>query len=450
MRAEIITTGYEVVSGEILNRNAATLAELCVAHGVTITRAVTVDDDAAAIGLTCREAASRADLVFVTGGLGPTSDDITLQSCADAFGVTLEFSDDAWTHIAAYFTTRGRMWTESNRKQALVLPRSRIHHNVDGSAPLLEWSHGATTFFFFPGVAREVVTLAAHHIAPWLAAHGAPACTVVQRVRVFGLPEAVVGERVAALSLPPEVQIGYRLAAPDVLVRVGVSLDEGDRSGVSAASTHHASFDSTAASGISADGLHSANPAVVKTSHIANVALTNAVAQIRAALHPHAYAIGETSLAQCVVDALTARGESVSVAESCTGGALAHAITNIPGASRVFHAGFVTYSNVAKEELLQIDSLLLTQHGAVSEPIARAMAEQARRLGRATYGIGITGIAGPSGGTADKPVGTVCIALATPRATEVITECVVHSREQFKMFVVTRALFLLWQSFTNE
>ncbi|MBI4238139.1 MAG: competence/damage-inducible protein A [Deltaproteobacteria bacterium] len=400
---EIITTGNEVLVGEVVNTNAVHVANGCHAEGWTVLRHVTVGDTVDAIAAACRDARARAECVVVTGGLGPTSDDLTYEAAAQAFDRPLVFSDSAWQQTQEFCAARNRDCPPANRKQAFVPEGAEVLTNELGTAPAVRLGVGPATFFFLPGVPSEVEWLFGQHIQPWLRAHR-PTVTRAERVlKCFGISEAVLGERVQGLALA-ETQVGYRLIYPDVAIKLQV---------------------------VGAEW-----PQLVQR-------LDQLEARVRAVLGDAVFGTGDATLASVVGERLTARGESLAVAESCTGGELCSTLTDVPGASAFFERGVITYSNHAKVELLGVPREVLLQCGAVSAEVAEAMAVGARTRARTTYGIGITGIAGPSGGSEEKPVGTVYIGVATPHTTLVHHECSPRSRRYFKQWVAAKALDLL-------
>ncbi|MBI2344381.1 MAG: CinA family nicotinamide mononucleotide deamidase-related protein [Deltaproteobacteria bacterium] len=370
-----LTTGTEIVTGEVVNTNAAWLATACRELGIVVGRHLVVGDTEAAIGAACLEAVGRARVVIVTGGLGPTSDDVTLAAVSEAFGLPLEFHAALWETIQSWFARRGRECHPINQRMA-QLPRGAVPvANAQGMAHGIRLEQQGTTFFFLPGIPAEVEHIFTAHIHPWLVAAGLGVPMGRRVLRCFGLPEASIGARIETLAAEAlaGVEVGYRVVFPETWVKLVVRGD---------------------------------NVAAVE------VRLARAERAVRAALGDVVYGTGDTTLAQVVAEALVARGATLAVAESCTGGAIADALTNIPGASRFFDRGIVAYSHTAKTTLLGVSDELLHQHGAVSEPVAAAMATGVRERAGTTYGLAITGIAGPTGGSPAKPVGTAYVAVA--------------------------------------
>lgn len=399
MTVELISTGSELVTGEVVNTNAAWLATALRERGIAVARHVIVGDDLAAIGRACREAAARAQVVIVTGGLGPTSDDITLEAFARAFGRPMQFDPARWEAIQAGYASRGRECADINRRMATFPEGATMFINTVGTACGVQAPCDAATFFFLPGVPAEMEQLFTDHISPWLATQ--PGAVMRRRVlQCFGLPEASIGARIEALALA-DVDVGYRVRFPETTVKL-----------------------------------------IARGADVAQLdaRLDTAERQVRAALGDVIYGTGDDTLPQVVVARLCARQATVAVAESCTGGRLCSLLVGVPGASACFREGVICYSDAAKQRLLGIPDALLQQHGAVSEPVACAMALQAREQAGATYGIGITGIAGPGGGTPDKPVGTVLYALATKQGTTVRHALLPMARNRFRTLVSGLAL----------
>lgn len=399
MIVELISTGSELVTGEVLNTNAAWLAAALRERGVAVARHMIVGDDLDAIGLACREAAGRAQVVIVTGGLGPTSDDITLEAFARAFGRPMIFDPARWQAIQTGYTSRGRECADINRRMATFPEGAVTFVNRVGTACGVQVKRDATTFFFLPGVPAEMEQLFTDHVDPWFARQPG----TVMRLRVlqcFGLPEASIGARIEALALA-DVEVGYRVRFPETTVKL-------------------------IARGADAAQIESR--------------LDVASLHVRAALGDIVYGTGDDTLPQVVVARLGARQATVAVAESCTGGRVCSLLVGVPGASAYFQEGAVCYSNAAKHRLLGIPDVLLRQHGAVSEPVACAMALQVRERAGTTYGLGITGIAGPGGGTPDTPLGTVFYALATPHGVTVQHALLPMARDRFRTLVSLLAL----------
>ena len=367
MVVEVINTGTELLLGNTVNTHLAFLGQELFPLGLRVERQVTVPDgDAIRVALT--EAMGRAQIIIVTGGLGPTTDDITREIVAEMFGLPLVEDPAVWEHIQSRFARRGLTMTPRNRRQAQVPQGARVLTNPHGTAPGLYLRRGDHHIFLMPGPPRELKPMFRDVVAPMLK-EMVPGGSKIgsRRWLVTGIGEsgveAAVGEQLLAI---PGLELGYCARAGIVEVR-GIGEPE---------------------------------------------ALARAEAVITEKLSSHVAGEGSDALEDILVPRLAQLGRKVATAESCTGGRLANKITSVPGASRVFEAGFITYANEEKTRALGVPAQLIATHGAVSEPVARAMAEGALERAGADFALATTGIAGPDGGTAEKPVGTVYIALA--------------------------------------
>jgi nicotinamide-nucleotide amidase len=408
MRIELINTGTELLLGRVLNTNQQWLCRQLADCGFTVARQVAVPDTAEDIQKAVREALPRADLIITTGGLGPTSDDRTRELIAELLGLKLRMDESVRAAIEQFFTSRRRPQPRKTEVQALVPEGALVLPNKVGTAPGLAIEMPAsrpgarwiTMLPGPPGELRPMFTEAALPLIRKLA--GAGTAFVSRTLRTTGMGESMVEEKIASALAPlvsEGLEIGYCARPGEVDVRLGI---RGDAS-----------------------------------------VLDRAEEVVRHAIGKHVFGMSDDSLEQVVVRMLTERQQTVAVAESCTGGALAHRLTNVPGASAVFLGGLVTYSNEAKQKLLGVRAETLAHHGAVSEPVAREMAEGARKTLGADYALATTGIAGPDGGSEAKPVGTVFIALATAQRTLVLNPLNAYGRETFKNVTTQQALDLL-------
>jgi nicotinamide-nucleotide amidase len=378
LRAAVVAVGSELLSTDRLDTNSLRLAALFERHGVELVRKAAVGDDEGEIAAEVGHALARAELVVITGGLGPTADDVTREAVAAALGRSLEERETVWRTIERRFAALGRLPSSNNRRQAQVIDGAAVLANDRGSAPGLRVEDGSRALFLMPGPPYELEGLIERELAPWLerraaAAGGAGSARERRTLRIALRPESEVDR---ALE-PAYEEFGREwmtvLAAPgEVQVRVVASGPEAER----------------------------------------RSRLERMTRRVRELLGDAVYAEGETAtLEGTVVEALAGRGLTVATAESCTGGLLAERLTRVPGSSRVFPGGAVVYSNAAKSRQLEVEPALIAEHGAVSEPVARALARAARERFEADYGVGITGVAGPDGGSAEKPVGTVHLAV---------------------------------------
>lgn len=390
MRAAILAVGSELLGTDRLDTNSLTLAAVLERHGVELAGKAVAGDSEEAIADEVRRWVERVELLLVTGGLGPTADDVTRPAVAAALGRAIAVDDSVLARIAARFAEYGMRMPEVNRKQAEMIEGATTIDNPRGSAPgmrldvpleapfdvPLDKPRGAV--FLFPGVPTELEAMIESALEPWLAERSAGRGRERGFLKVSGLPESTVEERLA----PAYEEYGREaisvLAKPgEVLLQFWAEGGDDERRRRLAA--------------ISARLRELVGPAVFTDDP------------------------GE-DLAATVLALLARRGETLATAESCTGGWLGQRITAVPGASEVYPGGVVAYADAVKEEMLGVPGDLLAAHGAVSEPVARAMALGVRRRFGAAYGLAITGVAGPGGGSAEKPVGTVHVALAGPAA----------------------------------
>jgi nicotinamide-nucleotide amidase len=390
MIVELINTGSELMLGNVLNTHQQWLCRRLAALGMHVTRQVAVPDTATDIQQSVRESLGRADLIVVTGGLGPTSDDLTRELIADLLGKKLNEDQAILDEIKKFFAIRNRPMPENNRVQALVPEGAIVLTNPRGTAPGLAMEVNPNSFrsgekpawlIMLPGPPRELHPMFTETVVPLLKrAFPAQDACASRTLRTIGVGESSVQEKIHN-SLSGLVQRGLEVGYCAHMGQVDVRLT---------------------ARGAGCE------PLVAEATQIVRQQLGSAI-----------FCEGEEELESVVVRLLTESKQTLAVAESCTGGGIADRLTDVPGASAVFPGGFVTYSNEAKEKFLGVRRETLSAHGAVSEPVAREMAEGARRAIGSDYAIAVTGIAGPSGGSEEKPVGTVFIALASPHGTEV-------------------------------
>jgi len=407
MNIELVTIGTELLLGMTVDTNGAEISRALAAQGIRVTRRTSVADRGDEIGDVVREALHRTGAVLTTGGLGPTSDDITKKVVADLFNAPLEFDETIWAGLLARFARLGRKPAESNRSQAEVPRGATVLTNRWGTAPGL-WLEGPPGLvILLPGVPMEMRRLLEHEVVPRLASRGTGSVIRSLLVRTSGIPESSLAERMGEVEkeiapltlayLPGLEGVDLRLSAWDL------AADDAERR------------------------LHAA-AAVLRSRGAESV-----------------YAEGDTDLAALVLDAARSQGLRLAVAESCTGGLLGARLTEIPGSSDVFVGGIIAYDNDLKVELLGVPEAVLAEHGAVSEPVARLMAEGAARRFGVAAAISVTGIAGPGGGTPEKPVGTVWIGCSYNGSAE--TRCSVFpgSRHEVRARAAQAALFLLYR-----
>jgi nicotinamide-nucleotide amidase len=413
--AAVLSIGTELTRGELLNGNARWLGERLVEFGLTVVEHATVADDAERIRGTLLRLGREVKVIVCTGGLGPTSDDLTTVSVADALGVGLVRDAASLAKIEARYRSLKRVMPAMNMKQADFPEGATILLNEVGTASGFAVQLEGARAYFMPGVPREMEHIFLDRIVPELRALMASAPERLHQVhiRTFGLFESAVAERLRDLDVGgalhhPDVTIGYRANFPEVEVKV------------------------------------LARAADEKTAH--DLA-ERVAADARTRLGDAAYGGKDQSYPMYVCGLLKAAHLKVAVAESCTGGLLGKLLTDAPGSSDYMLGGVISYANSAKIRLLGVDEALLRTAGAVSEEVARAMAEGALRVTGADLAVGVTGIAGPTGGSEQKPVGTVCFALAHRRsATLTFTERFPGNREFVRTLTAYRGLSLFRQA----
>jgi nicotinamide-nucleotide amidase len=379
VEAEIVATGDELMSGAVVDSNSATISRRLRDHGVLVRRKTMVGDGEQDIETALREASARVPIVIVTGGLGPTEDDRTAACAARLAGVTVERNAEALAHVKEMFRRFGREMPPNNEKQADLPKGSEILANPVGTAVGFAMNlPGGARAFFTPGVPREMEKMLEEQILPRVdairTAKGATTALATRVVKSYGLGESKVEMELSGVKWAEEITVGYRAKFPEIHLRLYA---EG-----------------------AADRLAPA--------------LQRAEASIRERLGVRVFGVDDDTMASVVGALLKKKGWTISVAESCTGGLLGSLITEIAGSSEWFDRGFVTYSNAAKTALLGVKAATIAEHGAVSEPVVREMAAGAREKSGSPIALAITGVAGPGGGTPEKPVGTVWIACATP------------------------------------
>lgn len=405
LRCEILSTGDEVLTGQIADTNAAFLSDALGSLGFEVERHTTVGDDRRTLAAAFRELGARADVVLCTGGLGPTIDDLTTEVAAEVLGVGLRLDPAAIAHMEGLWKARGRPMPENNRRQALFPEPAEVLANPIGTAPGFTVKIGRADFFFMPGVPREMKRMFAEQVVPRLARlRPDPAVFEVRVLRSFGLTESATDQALAGLEAQfPGVKLGFRAHFPEIQIKLTVK---------------------------GADGA------------AATALLDAAAEEVRRRIGPPVFSEGKP-MEEVVGELLRAAKATVATAESCTGGLVAQMITAIAGSSDYFERGFVTYQNQAKQEMLGVSEEILREHGAISEPCAKAMAEGARARAGTTYAVAVTGLAGPGGGTPDKPVGLVFVAIATPDRTVVRRLQWPGQREQIRAISAMTALDLI-------
>jgi len=377
--AEILCIGTELLLGNITNGNARWLAEELAGLGIPHHRQEVVGDNRDRVMAAVREASSRCRLLITTGGLGPTPDDLTTEAIAAAFDTPLVEHGAIWADIQAKLSGRGRPCVPSNRKQALLPQGAEVLPNATGTAPGMIWSPcPGFTVLTFPGVPSEMRAMWQATADPWLRQNGlAQGLFASRMLRFWGVGESALAEQVADLLASENPTVAPYAGAGEVKLRI--------------------------------------------TARATNIPAAEALLQpveleLRQRTGDACFGSDADSLASVVLALLRQRGQTLAVAESCTGGGIGAALAAVPGASDGFLGGVIAYANAVKQAVLGVPAELLERHGAVSDAVALAMAQGARQLTGATWAIAVTGVAGPGGGTAEKPVGLVHIAIAGPGA----------------------------------
>ncbi|HKD64294.1 MAG TPA: competence/damage-inducible protein A [Candidatus Acidoferrales bacterium] len=377
MRAEIIAIGSELLTPYRLDTNSLFLTDGLNQVGVRVVHKAVVGDSLDDMRASFRQALDRADLIVACGGLGPTDDDRTREAVADLLGRRLEFNEGVLRHIQELFRRFGRVMPEINRRQAMVPEGAVVIPNPRGSAPGLWIETNGHIVILLPGVPSELRAMFDQEVRPRLTRLGHDERLFTRDLRITGLPESEVEQRVSPLyALYPDTETTI-LASPP-----GIQL-------------HPRVWSRDAAK--------------------ANQILDEMVKRMALALGEHLYSTDGEQMEEVVARVLTENRATIAVAESCTGGLLAERLTNIPGSSSYFLGGVVCYSNELKSALVDVPAELIESKGAVSPEVALALAEGIRKTTGATIGVGVTGIAGPGGGTPEKPVGLAHIAIADER-----------------------------------
>jgi len=385
---EVLCIGTELLLGSILNSNARWIAEQLAALGIPHVRQVVVGDNRARVIEAVREASRRCRVLVTTGGLGPTPDDLTTEAIAAAFATPLVEHPEVWETIQQRISARGRPVAPSNRRQALLPQGAAVLPNPTGTAPGMIWSPPAGpptpgfTVLTFPGVPSELHAMWRATAEPWLRQAGLSQGVFASRsLRFWGVAESNLAEQVADLLEGANPTVAPYAGAGEVTLRITARADD----------------------------------------PVAAAALLEPVErELRQRTGPLCYGRDDDSLAAVVLRTLQQRGETLAVAESCTGGGLGAALAAVPGASAVFLGGVIAYANAVKQALLGVPAALLEEHGAVSAPVAVAMAEGARQRTGSSWALALTGVAGPDGGSEAKPVGLVFLGLAGPTGSEAI------------------------------
>ena len=372
MTAEILAVGTELLLGDIVNTNAPYLARELANLGIGVLHQEVVGDNPGRLRDAIREALSRSDILITSGGLGPTGDDITRETVAEVLGLDLLPDEESMRRIEQYFASTGRKMTDNNRKQALLPRGAVVFQNDWGTAPGCAVEQGGKIVIMLPGPPRELHPLFDHRARPYLARF-ADGVIRSASVRVFGIPESTLQAMLDDMMQGENPTLSPYAKDGEVLLRT---------------------------------------TARAQDTATADAMLRPVLEELQRRLGDTLYGENVDSLEQVVVSLLQKTGKHVATAESCTGGLLSQRLTGIPGCSEVFECGVVSYANRIKHRLLGVQEETLAAYGAVSPQTAAEMAEGVRTLAGADYGAGITGIAGPGGGTVEKPVGLVYVGVS--------------------------------------
>lgn len=404
MRISTLSIGDELICGEVVDTNAAHIASALLEHDLRVRRHVTVGDMAADICAALNDLASQSDALIVTGGLGPTFDDVTAQAAAHTTGRRLIVNQEAREHIRSFVAARGGLvGGVPSDKQAMIPAKSAIVPNPNGTACGFQLIHKGCFLFFLPGVPAEMKLMLRETVLPFLLERVTHKKTLLSSfLNCFGLSEPEVDSLLqGVVPLCPGLQMSICVTFPWIRITLRAEAD---------------------------------------TETAARACLQEAVDLVRERLGGYVFSEGTETMDEAVARLFRRRGASLALAESCTGGMIAQRITNVPGSSAYFLEGAVTYSNNAKERLLGVPAAILDARGAVSAECAEAMAIGVRAAAGSDLGLAVTGIAGPDGGSPEKPVGTVFISLAAPDGCRTEQFLFGRSRDEIRVMTAWTAL----------
>ncbi len=406
MNTSIITIGDEILIGQIVDTNSVYIASRLNTIGGRVTAKVSIGDDSEQITSTLESELSRNDIVIITGGLGPTKDDITKSTLAAYFNTQLVLNEEVSRHVEHLMELRGVEYNLLNQAQAMLPESCTVLFNAHGTAAGMWFESGEKIVISLPGVPFEMKALIDTQVLPRLKERFNARENIHRTMITAGLAESILAERIAEWeeALPHYIKLAYLPSFGRVRLRLSAYETEGG---------------------------------AVREEIDAHFA------ELEKSLESYFIGYESASVEEILHHKLTAQGATLAVAESCTGGNIAAKFTAMAGASAYFMLGAVTYSNSAKEQVLGVDTALIEQYGAVSESVAVAMAEGARRIAGSTYAIATTGIAGPTGGSDEKPIGTVWFGIATPERSYAVMRMCGTEREQVIGRATTEAIMLL-------
>ena len=408
MKATIVTIGDEILIGQILDTNSRYISRALNAHGIVVAERTSIGDNRTQIVETLDRALAQSEVVIITGGLGPTKDDITKHTLCDYFGSTLRYDEVEAEHIRTMLAARNIAFNDLNRGQAMVPECCTVLHNAHGTAPGMWFEQNGRVVISLPGVPFEMQHLIDEEVMPRLKAHFELREIVHRTMITFGIAESILAERIAKWedALPEYIHLAY-LPAPNV-VRLRLSAYEVEGKEV-------------------------------------RCEIDNLFKELRTIIPNNIAGFEDASVEELVHNILIERGQTLAVAESCTGGAIASKFTAQAGASAYFLCGVVSYSNESKANVLGVDMSDIAQYGAVSEQVAMAMAKGAKVISGADFAISTTGIAGPTGGSKEKPVGTVWIGIATPNKCFAVLKNCGTDRSQIISRATAYAIAMLYE-----
>lgn len=379
MNAELITIGDEILIGQVVDTNSAWIADQLNLIGIPVNRIVSISDSKAVIHKSIDEAFTNSNIVILTGGLGPTNDDITKSALNEYFKGNLVIHQSTLEHISIIFRNRGLDLTELNRKQAEVPDCCTVLQNKLGTAPGMWFEKSGKILISLPGVPFEMIGIMENEVLPRLSKLNTNQLVIHRTIQTFGLPESFLAEKLSGWEnqLPKQIKLAYLPSPTSIRLRLSAYGD--------------------------------------KDANLQDL-IECEVKKLYQVIPIYIFGEGDATLQEVIGQILKINNLSLSTAESCTGGTIAHLITQVPGASNYFKGSIVAYSNMVKEVQLGVNPEIIMQNGAVSKPVVEAMAIAVKEKLKTDYSIAVSGIAGPDGGTIEKPVGTVWIAIASNKS----------------------------------
>jgi len=404
LTVELLLTGNELMSGDVIDSNSALIAQQLSQLGLDVSRRVTVKDDLSLLTQEIISQSQRADILIINGGLGPTIDDMTAQALADAANIPLEIHVQALEQLTQWCQRRGYQLNQANKKQAVLPKGCGIIDNKTGSAPGFTIKLNGCSIYTTPGVPHELRTMLSEQITPQISQEfDISSTTKVSRFQVFGIGESTIQQLInnELSDWPDDIELGFRASMPLIEIKLTTDTDLG---------------------------------------HQKKAVWQHKIEQLLAG---HVIGRNKTSLSKALVNCLSMKKKTLTFAESCTGGLMSSLLTQVSGSSEVFHAGFITYSNEIKTKIIGVPAQTIVEHGAVSEAVVIAMAQGALAQSGSDYVVAVSGIAGPTGGSDDKPVGTVWLAWGTENNIKTIGLLIDMPRTAFQQYVAAIGLDLI-------